>query len=436
MLKRLPILLSALAFITAGLHFLRDGEAGLFAVALVFPFLLLVRREWARKVVCAALWGAALMWMMVLVDIVHARVLLGMPWTSFALIIATIAVLTVLPAIFLGRMQLEVVKKDDSIGDQAAFAAFLITAVLLTVARTRVPFPILLADRFFNGAGWIAIFLLSSYAAWVAARLVESKNTAKLRVRLWVLFAALFFAQLFLGISGVESFLMTGRLHVPVPAVVIAGPLYRGEGFFMPVLFVATVLLAGPAWCSHLCYFGAWDSLAAARRPRSAPMPAWIPAARPAVLAAVVAAALGLRALGVAVFPAVIAAISFGVLGAGIMLFVSRRRGYMAHCTAWCPLGLVAVLAGKLSPFRVRIDSACSECGACTASCRYGALRLEHIRRRAPGLNCTLCGDCIASCRESLIGYRFPGLSSRAARAAFIALVAALHAVFLGIARI
>ena len=221
-----------------------------------------------------------------------------------------------------------------------------------------------------------------------------------------------------------------------MPAVIIAGPLYRGEGFFMPVLFASTILLVGPAWCSHLCYFGAWDALAASNKKRSSRPPVWLPAARPALLVAVVVAALVMRAFEVSGIHASLTALAFGAVGLGIMALVSRNRGYMAHCAAWCPLGLVAALGGKLSPFRIRIDDACIDCGVCTSSCRYDALRTEHVRRRSPGVNCTLCGDCLASCRGGFIGYRFPWLSPGGARAAFIALVAALHAVFLGLARI
>jgi polyferredoxin len=150
----------------------------------------------------------------------------------------------------------------------------------------------------------------------------------------------------------------------------------------------------------------------------------------------VVVAALVMRAFDVSGIHASLTALAFGAVGLGIMALVSRNRGYMAHCAAWCPLGLVAALGGKLSPFRIRIDDACTDCGGCTSSCRYDALRPEHVRRRSPGINCTLCGDCLASCRGGFIGYRFPWLSPGGARAAFIALVAALHAVFLGVARI
>ena len=69
--------------------------------------------------------------------------------------------------------------------------------------------------------------------------------------------------QLALGIFADPIFLMTGKLHLPIPAVILAGPLYRFEGLFMPILFISTLLLSGPAWCSQLCYFGAFDAWSA-----------------------------------------------------------------------------------------------------------------------------------------------------------------------------
>ena len=78
----------------------------------------------------------------------------------------------------------------------------------------------------------------------------------------------------------------------------------------------------------------------------------------------------------------------------------------------------------------------CTECGRCTAACRYRALEPAHIRRRRPGLTCSLCGDCLAFCPESALSYRFFGLSPEAARRLFLVLAVSLHAVFLGVARI
>jgi hypothetical protein len=52
----------------------------------------------------------------------------------------------------------------------------------------------------------------------------------------------------------------------------------------------------------------------------------------------------------------------------------------------------------------------------------------------APGV--VSAGFGVASCHAGLIRFRFPGLSPAAARATFVTLVAACHAVFLGVARI
>jgi len=52
-------------------------------------------------------------------------------------------------------------------------------------------------------------------------------------------FSIVFFSKFILGVIGIEKLLMTGRLRMPVPASVIAGPNYRGVRFFMPILFVS-----------------------------------------------------------------------------------------------------------------------------------------------------------------------------------------------------
>jgi polyferredoxin len=228
---------------------------------------------------------------------------------------------------------------------------------------------------------------------------------------------------------------MTGALHLPVPAVIIGGPLYRGGGYFMPILFAATLLLVGPAWCSHLCYIGAWDDLLSRSRKKPGALPAWARHGRWFTLAAVAAAALLMRLLEVSGGTAAALGGTFGIVGVGVMAAASRRLGLMAHCTAYCPLGAVGNLLGKISPWRIRILPGCSRCGACSRACRYGALEDSDIAASRPGFSCTLCGDCIGSCRQASIAYRFPGLSGESARRTFLVLVVSLHAVFLGVAR-
>ena len=111
------------------------------------------------------------------------------------------------------------------------FAA-LLTAGLLTVVKLKAPFQMLLADRFIQGGGWIEIVMLAVYAALIVRAYAINDDTSGIRRKIWLAFSIVFFVQFILGVSGIDSFLMTGRLHVPVPAVVIAGPIFRGARFF------------------------------------------------------------------------------------------------------------------------------------------------------------------------------------------------------------
>ena len=229
---------------------------------------------------------------------------------------------------------------------------------------------------------------------------------------------------------------MSGALHLPVPAVIVAGPLFCGYGLFMPILFGVTVLLVGPAWCSYLCYIGAWDNWLAEGRKRPGVLPNWASPVRIGILVLVIAAALLLRALGVSTAVAAGLGLAFGLVGVGVMVFFSRKLGTMVHCVVYCPIGLLANWAGRLSPFRIRIKDSCTDCGACTLSCRYNALNADDISRRRPGLSCTLCGDCLGRCRDGSLEYRWFGRAGSVPRTAFLVLVVTLHAVFLSVARI
>jgi ferredoxin len=229
---------------------------------------------------------------------------------------------------------------------------------------------------------------------------------------------------------------MTGELHLPIPAVILSGPLYRGEGFFMLFLFLGTVLFIGSAWCSHLCYIGAWDNLFACSQKKPSSLPRWQHGVRFGILVFVLSVALVLRLLGFSGTTAAISAIAFGLLGVGIMVFFSRKKGTMVHCTMYCPTGLVANWLGKVTPFRIRIDNKCDDCGACIFACRFNALKTENIQKRKAGITCSLCGDCVQSCGKEAIDYKLFGLTPKTARSVFIVLIVSLHAVFLGLARL
>jgi polyferredoxin len=281
----------------------------------------------------------------------------------------------------------------------------------------------------------VEIFCLTVYASWVCGRLLNPQTQAATRRRIWLLFSLVFFGQLFLGISGIDQFLMTGKLHLPVPALIVAGPLFRGEGFFMPILFGSTLLLVGPAWCSHLCYIGAWDN-AMGIRTRPQKLPTWTPVVRGAIFCMVVLTAIGLRILQVSPLIAVSLAGLFGITGVGVMVFISRKKGRMVHCTVFCPIGILSNYLGKIAPWRIRISSACTGCRACLPVCRYNALDMKALQQGTPHITCTLCGDCVNACKHGALGYSAPWLQSNTARTAFIVIVTTLHTVFLAVARI
>ncbi|UCE40897.1 MAG: 4Fe-4S binding protein [Candidatus Aminicenantes bacterium] len=302
--------------------------------------------------------------------------------------------------------------------------------------QLKVQPPILLAERFVPGLGWIELLLLSVYAGFIAGKMIDPSKTHKWRIQIWVLFSVVFFSQFIIGLAGFEKFMMTGKLHLPIPAMIVAGPVYRGARFFMPILFGSTVLLTGAAWCSYLCYIGSWDAVAAERMKKSQPMPRWRQPVRIGILAAVVGTAKILRAIGAPSALATGLGISFGVAGVGVILFWSRKKGAMTHCVTYCPIGILANWFGKLSPFRIRIKDACTECQLCRLACRYDALNEDDISKRRPKGTCTLCGDCVTSCKDNLIEYHFLGLKPDQSRTTFVVLVVVLHAVFLGVARI
>jgi len=313
---------------------------------------------------------------------------------------------------------------------------FLIVVFLLLFVQWKVENPMLLAERFVTGGGWFQVLAMGIYGAVLAWHMQDPLKVQAWRKYSWFTFSLVFFSQLLLGLLFSEKFLMSGKLHLPVPMMILAGPIYRGHTSVMTILFLSTVILSGPAWCSQLCYFGAIDNLAAGGKTRRTPIRnKW--ALKWTVLILIIFAALTLRLMHAPVLTATLLAGGFGVVGLGLILIISRKEGSMVHCTAYCPVGTVVNLTRFVSPFRMFIDNnSCTDCMACTTSCKYDALNQTHIAARKPGLTCTLCGDCLSSCHSGSIKYRFLRLSPIASRNLYLLITISLHAATMALARI
>jgi polyferredoxin len=320
----------------------------------------------------------------------------------------------------------------------AFFITLILPLFLLIPVHYFVQPSMFLAERFFPGTWWIEITALTIYSVWLGQIMAKTGNIGNVRIKYWLFFSFIFFGQFILGLTVNDNFLMSGELHLPIPALIIASPIYRGEGFFMPILLLSTLAIIGPGWCSHLCYIGAWDNWAARKmkRPRKTFSRKQTLILRYLILAFVIIAAALMNYFGASVSVMFISALAFGIIGVFLMLFFSRKLGYMIHCTTYCPTGSLVTLLGKLYPLRVKIDqNSCTACNICSTECRYDALTPMDVKSGSAGWNCTLCGDCLSSCHESSISFSFFGLKKNG-WVIYISIIVALHAVFLALARL
>lgn len=419
---------TALSLLLGAAHLWRAGREDGALLCLLWAAACLGRAAWMRVLSAAALVFFCAEWLFTLEALVQMRLASGAPWMRLAAILLGVAAFTALAA---GMLFSAYGRAWFCRGREQALmqgAAFLLAFVPLYCMARYAPH-LLLAERFVPGAGVAQAFAAGLWSAFVCGLLADGKKAYRARMRVWRLFSVVFFGQMLLAAAGWAVFSMSGELHVPVPGVIVAGLAYRGELSFMPVLFLVSVLLAGSAWCSHLCYFGSWDAWAASfARPARHPGPLrW----RALSLAVVCGAAL-LLSRGASASAAVACGVALGLAMLPVSAFISRKKGWAAYCTAICPLGLLACLLGRLSPWRLRRTSACTACGACARLCRYGALTEKGPAEHGPGPSCTLCRACLNACPRGGLCMTFlgKGADGRAERA-FTALVSAMHAVFL-----
>lgn len=293
----------------------------------------------------------------------------------------------------------------------------------------------LLLERFYSGWGWLEIVIISVYAGFLLWNMQDPVRTPYWRILSWTIFGFVFFCQLILGILIESKFLMTGKLHLPIPAMILSGPIYRGQLSVMTILFLSTILLTGPAWCSHFCYFGAFDQLASrgksSRKPFRNKKQIKI-----SLLLLVIIVTIILRWLQAPIWLAVLFGVIFGLTGLIIMLTWSRKTRQMVHCTLYCPIGTLVNVIKPVNPFRLYIDRSCDFCMKCTTVCKYDSLSIVDVKNKKPNYSCTYCGDCLSVCHGNSIKYKILNLNPNLARQLYLFLTVTIHACFLALARI
>lgn len=416
--------------VLGGAHFWRSGHVGEAVVCLIWAMVCTRGLAWMRLVSSVLLGLLTLEWLDTVMVLVQMRLSLGGPWLRLAAILSGVAALTAGTAIFVwsdkGRAWFHKSRKTAVM--QAA--SFFLAAVPLACMAIFVP-KLMLLERFIPGFGLVQALAAGIWGAWVCGCLAEGKQAGRTRMTVWRLFSVVFFGQFLLSAAGWTVFSMTGKLHIPVPGVIVAGMLYRGTAGFMPILFTVSVLLAGAAWCSHLCYFGSWDAWAASTVTRPSPHPGpfrW----RWFSLAAVCCVTLLLVFFHASESLIASCGAALGLVMIPAAFFVSRKKGWAAYCTMICPLGLVSCLLGLFSFWRIRRTSSCILCGACTRTCRYGALDLSRLKLGTPGHSCTLCRECLNVCPHGGLSMYWLGMGGHGgAERSFVVLISAMHAVFL-----
>ncbi len=429
-----PIIFS---IIVLAAHFSRHNVSSLTFFALFSPLLLFFKKEWVKKVTVFFLAYGFFEWIRTTYILTRIRIENHLPFLRMIFILVTVAFLTLISGLVFKTKRLEKRFSLNPNTSSMSAWAFVLTAIVLIIASFRAPLKILLADRFLPGSGGVEILLLATYSAFVVEWLFNAKKIDGIRSRMWLFFSIVFFSQVILGLLGFNKFLMTGKLHLPVPAMIVGVPVYRGYGFFMPILLIVTIIFVGPAWCSYLCYIGAWDNSFARKTKIPNPFSVKYRIFQGVILILIVLGAYFLKKIGINWVIASVLGGLFGIVGVGIMLFVSRKLGVMVHCTTYCPIGIITTTLGKINPFRIRINrDTCTNCMACTLACRYNSLTAENVKNGKAGFFCTLCGDCLTACPHTSIEYSFYNKYTIKARKIFFILIAVFHAVFLGVARI
>ena len=315
----LVYILSIFSSLMLSAHFLRNGNYGLMIVGIILPLFYFIKKQWLIKIFSGLLLFGFLEWIRTIINIYHFRLLINQPYERMVFIMTFVSSLTLLSGLLMLRKKF-INKFEATNFDNAKVVAFFLTVALIGFPFIKIKFPILLLERFIPGSGWLEIFGLGIYAAIITDKLLKPQLTSIWRRKIWMIFSIVFFLQFTLGIIGYEIFLMTGKLHLPIPGIILAGPIYRWSLSFMVFLFLSSIVLIGPSWCSYLCYFGVWDDVASRYKLKPKQLPKKRQLIRFGIFLTIVLVAFGLNYLGTSAMTATFLGIIFGVIGVIIII--------------------------------------------------------------------------------------------------------------------
>lgn len=170
--------------------------------------------------------GLAAEWGMTTLALARWRLQLGQDWLRMVCILGAVAALTLLAA---AALRSRACRRDEVSGPRAqALACLLVSALLLLPDGLRPD--LLLLHRLVPGWGAVQALLAGLWAGLVYGWLADRRRAPVWRRRIWLLFSCVFFGQLLAGLFLHSLFLLQGVPHLPVPGLILSGPLYRGGG--------------------------------------------------------------------------------------------------------------------------------------------------------------------------------------------------------------
>ena len=212
-------------------------------------------------------------------------------------------------------------------------SVFLFVGFMLTMIQLKVEMPMLLLERFFKGGGWIEIVAVSFFGAFVVHKMQNVRESGRWRKIIWTIYSV-WFCPTFLGIFASDIFLLSGNFICRFKRIDCL-PIFRWQKSIMTLLFLSTIVLTGPAWCSQLCYFGAIDNAFSKGKPVRGPLKNKM-VYKHGVLLLVILGAILARVFNLSMTWAAVAGISFGL--AGFVVMILFRSGLTTYGSLFCIL--------------------------------------------------------------------------------------------------